>query len=222
MNLQFRDRQQQALVEVEITLHPAALRAALFGRGGLPGRLLRLGAMLVLLFLALGWQLRLPQYFPELHFAPLPLAIAWVTCRCGILYGLAAALPSALAAAAWSAMPAAPVILSAGLAALLTDWLRFFCPPLRPAGWLPAALTGSAAVAAHNLALMPLAFSLPWRELAILFAGELLLAPLLNGIILAPLLFALMDAVTQTRPVFVSARQPSPPPTTEATGSIHE
>ena len=85
------NRNQEALVDIEITWHPRALREAFLGRGGYLWRLLRTLLGVAFFLLMVGAELTWPRFFPDVPLHPLWLTIACVGCRSSLFVALLAA-----------------------------------------------------------------------------------------------------------------------------------
>ena len=91
MRHNFTNREKRSLVEVEITLHPEAIRKACLGRDGLLWQVVRMAFLVLVFQLALGAELAMPRYFPEVPIHPLLLVIAYLSIHVSFGVALTAA-----------------------------------------------------------------------------------------------------------------------------------
>ena len=144
--MKFSDSQDHSLLEVSVTFHPEAIRQALFGRQGCLLRLLRMTCFLGMLYLAMGWEMCSPRFFPELAFHPLPLLLAFLSLRCPMGLPMTLALVAGILLDGGTASPLGvhplALLLSTGAVAILEKSPLF---PQNPRGWHAAALAGGGA-----------------------------------------------------------------------------
>ena len=125
MRTNITNREKQSLLEVEVTLHPEAIREAFLGRDGLLWRALRLASLAVVFLLALGTELALPRFFPEVPIHPLLLMVAYLAIHASFGVALAIACCAGfLLDVGCGMLPGAhllPFVLVAGLLQTLRD-----------------------------------------------------------------------------------------------------
>lgn len=195
MRVKISDPDAHALLEVEVTLHPEAIRQALFSRHGLMDRLLRGGIAVIALYLAAVLEMSLPQYWLELRMRPLPMAVAYVAVRFGMIRGGIAAMAGGIALSAWCG-GSLPLNCLAMVAGACTPPLLFpELPPLARKGWTGAAFCGGTATLAAALIQWLAALPMPPGEAMALLASQAALAAALNAVVYAPVIFFSMDAM---------------------------
>ena len=193
-------RSSNALIEVNITFHPEALREALSLRSGAAGRLLRMVSLCLFAYLAIGMQMVMPRFYPELRCNPAPLLVAYCALR-----SRGALLPSALALAAGLAMDAGagcrpgaiaiPMVAIAGLLHMVANFFRGWRLLDR---WGEAAVGGAIANGVFSLwTICLLADGMPWRHRLYLCAVDTLPGMLLAAVAYAPVAFFVADCLLQ-------------------------
>lgn len=78
------DRNSHALIEVNVTVHPTAIREMLTARDGAFRGFLRLVVFLALLYLSIGYEVTCGKYFPELGLHPTVLLLTYMAMNCSI------------------------------------------------------------------------------------------------------------------------------------------
>ena len=201
MRLSLSDKQAHSLVEFEVTVHPEAFRRLFSPRSGGLLSLVRHLLLILMVYLALGFQLALPRFLPELQANPLALMLAFVALRSeGALLPAASALLLGLLLDIGLEMPLG------GNAALLVaaTALVHLCGHaglrrLRQA-WLAAAISGLLANGLYSLGtLLFLTGGLPAAARLALLPRWVLLGTLLAAVAYAPLLFATADWLLPAR-----------------------
>lgn len=143
MFFKISDPNARSLIEVEVTLHPGAIRDALTARTGCLWGMVWLAGYLALLYLSLGYELASHRFFPELGFHPVPLMLAYLALRGGMAVPMALSLVCGLLLDSGWRMPlgvnALILVLSTSAVALVSHEIKGF--PWRK-GWLASALAG--------------------------------------------------------------------------------
>ncbi len=202
MQFKITDPNAHALIEVEITLHPEALRQAITGRRGWIAGWLHALIILSALYFAIAFEVTLPRCWLELRFHPLPLVAAYIAWRYGITRGCIAALSAALAYSAWLTLQLPQQCIITILAAALPAIVLPALPLLRKCGWRSAALIGAIASFVYCSGELFVNLPMPAALFFKLFANEVCFAALINAVIYAPLLFVLLDFLTLSAPLF--------------------
>ena len=196
MRLNLSDKNSHSLLEIEVTVHPEALRRLFSLRSGGIGPLVRHALLVLLAYLALGFQLALPRFLPELQANPLVLTVAFIALRSGgALLTASAALLAGLLLDVGLEMPlggnAALLVAVAAAVHLCTRDGGLW--PLHH-GWLSAALAGLLANALYTVGtLLFLTGGLPVGARLALLPDWVLLGTVLTAVAYAPLLFATLD-----------------------------
>ena len=209
MQFKITDPNAHSLIEVEITLHPEALRQALIGRRGWAAGWLHAIIIIVALYFAIAFEITLPRYWLALHLHPLPLVTAYIACRYGSTRGGLAAVFAAICYAGYQALAlphqCAIVILATLLPALLLGEL----PALRKCGWRSATFVGALASFIFCIGELCACLPMPTALFFRLFAREVCLAALLNAIVYAPVFYLILDFLTHPEPLFSPAKSNS-------------
>ncbi len=202
--MQFRisDPNARALVEVDVTLHPEALKAALTDRHGCLGTLLRSAAVTAMTYLALGFQLAIHQFYPELWLQPLTVMLTYLACRAPTPCALAAAFVAGIMLDGYYALPlganTTAMVVAIGAVTLVNTH------PMWPKhnGGLTAILATTTSTLLFALAnTLLIGGGLPWQNRFAILPQLLLTTAVLNAAALAPLLFFFLDKLDgNTRP----------------------
>lgn len=102
------DKKSRALIEVDVTWHPGAIRDMLTAQDGFVRSGARLICFLVLMYLSVGYEITSGKYFPELGFHPAVLLLAHLAMTTSVGWTMAAAfvcgmlLSAGFAAPLWS------------------------------------------------------------------------------------------------------------------------
>jgi len=207
-------RTSKAFIEVDITFHPEALREALSLRNGAFGRLLRMLSLCLFAYLAIGLQIAMPRYFPELRCNPAPLLVAYCAVR-----SRGALLPAVLSVAVGLllessfgcplgalAIPLVGIAAALNLASHEVVGRRWRWHPL--GGWTTAALCGAFADGLYAFwTTLFLSAGIPWRQRLLLCATDALPGMLLAAVAYAPIAFAIADCLLQPVAPRASAKE---------------
>lgn len=194
MRIQLPNSQDRSLLEVEITLHPEALKHLLFDRHGGLWLILRVFLAALAVYTALGFQTALPQFFPELWLQPLVIILAYLACRSPLPVALTAALAAGIALDAELVMPLGAettvLVITTAAAALLYERLG----GMKQNGGATAIIIGGMTTALYTLAhILFLGGGAPFSPRAALLPAALGIGVLLNAFALAPLIFFCLD-----------------------------
>ena len=221
MRTELTNRAKQSLIEVEVTLHPEALREAFLGRDGLLWRALRVAVLAVAFLLALGTELALPRFFPELPFRPLLLVVAYLSLHVSLGVSLAIACCAGLLLDVGCGMlPGAHLLPFVFIVGVLQT-LRSL--PMWDAldGWGRAVAAGALAnfLMAIYEALF-LSIGVPWETWWQTTLLEGLLGTVLTALAAAPALFFCLDCLRTAgtdEALFLPKTQETPDPCTDGT-----
>lgn len=196
MRANITNREKRSLLEVEVTLHPEAIREACLGRDGCLLQTARLVLLALVFLLALGAELAMPRYFPEVPIRPLLMVVAYLS----IHFSLGLALTMACCAgflldAGCGLLPGAhlpPFVLVVGVLQTLQNlpqWEDL-------GGWGRAAMSGALAncLLAIYEALF-LSIGVPWEVWWQTTLREGLLGTFLSAVATAPVLFFCLDCL---------------------------
>lgn len=190
------NREKHSLIEVEVTLHPEAIHEALVGRDGCLWKMMRLALLVVVSLLALGTELAMPRYYPEVPLRPLTLLIAYVACHSPMAGGLLVAWCGGFLLDAGNGMLPGCHVLQMVLMAVVANAMGRLPAWEKMGGWAKAALVGGCgyflAVAYEALLMF---FSPEWSILGRFLWRELLLGTALAAVSAGPALFFCMDCL---------------------------
>ncbi|MBO4619603.1 MAG: rod shape-determining protein MreD [Victivallales bacterium] len=221
MRTNITNREKQSLVEVEVTLHPEAIREAFLGRDGLLWRALRLAVLAVVFLLVLGTELAMPRFFPEVPVHPLLLMVAYLALHASFGVALAIACCAGfLLDVGCGMLPGAhllPFVLVAGLLQTLREF------PLWDdlGGWGRAVAAGTVAnflMAIYEALFLSIGVS--WETWWQTILREGLLGTFLAAIAAAPVLFFCLDCLRTAgadEALFLPKSQETPDPCTDGT-----
>ena len=197
----------EALLDLEITFHPEALRKAFLGRGGLLWRFLRLAFGSAVLLLAVGAELAWPRFYSGLPIHPLWLVIAYLGCNSSLFLSMLAAWSAGFLICAGNGTVSITYIIAFMLATGLLRILRIMPCWKNRGGWFRAVIAGAATTALIALyEALFLSFGLTWSAWGARLARELLLGTALAAFAAAPALFFCWDCVTSLatgKPLFI-------------------
>ena len=196
MKANISNREKRSLVELEITFHPEAIREAFVGREGCLWKMLRLGLMAFFFWLALGGELAMPRFFPELPVHPLTILVAYVACHLPMGYSFLIALCGGFLLDAgngllpgWHSL--GMVLMAASVHALshLEEWKEL-------TGWWQAAWAGGGGMFVMAFyETIVINYAMGWNSLGWRFLYEVLLGTLLAVLAMGPILFFGMDCL---------------------------
>ncbi|MBR6471200.1 MAG: rod shape-determining protein MreD [Victivallales bacterium] len=197
MKANLSNREKRSLVEVEVTLHPEVIREAFVGRDGCLWKMLRMAVMAFVFLLALGGELAMPRFFPEVPVRPLTVLVAYWACHLPLGFTLLVAWCSGFLLDAGSGLLPGWHVLGMGLTAGAVHALSHREEWRELGGWGQAALAGglgTLVAACYDAVVMN--YAIGWNAWGWFFLREVLLGGLLAALAAGPVLFFCVDCLT--------------------------